>query len=199
MGKSVLNKTAIERLELFNETVEELLGSGLVKEIAEKPHSFDIKFGDVTPEGRQKISTYERRGYDSDYVQSAVLKIRLFTNDGREKISLRKMDELYQSLPIDKEYKDNIAGIRKQTNDYLKENCGVWELPSKTHSDIFDTITYGMIIHKNKGKRSIVKQWQKSGFLWQQALYDFESTVRRLSVAMKIVQNNNVAILKQYG
>jgi hypothetical protein len=195
----ILKENEIERLELFNEAVDELLASGFAKEMAEKRTSFSIKFGDIRPNGMHTVRTHERVGHDPDYLNSAILKVRLFTNDGREKISLRKMHELYQSLPIDMTHTDNITRVRTMVNEYLQQQAWVWSLPTATHFDIYDTIIYGLLIHKNKEKRRIIQEWKKDQFLWDMTLSDFETTIRRLILAMKIIQNNNVAVLEKYG
>lgn len=194
----VLTDEQIDTLKRFNIAVDQILASGFVKEMAGKQTHIKITMDKIDQKTGAFEQSHEREGFDPEFTTSVLTKVRLFTDDATDYISIRTIEPLYQSLPIDQKYKDRMKEVRRLVNQNL-DQAGFVIGGSLTSRQIFDTLTYGMFIHLNVDKVKVLELWKKDALLWDMCLHDFEDTVAHLIIAMKVVYENNKLVIRDYG
>ncbi len=110
----------IERLKSFNQTVDILQGFNFWKKFPKKS-GVNIKL-DYTKEIVEINSKIV--GPDDEAISAFILKYRLFIQS-KDDISLRKIDKLYSTLPIEKEYYEKFKDKRKSFNNNLDQPANV--------------------------------------------------------------------------
>lgn len=170
-----------------------------VKDISQKKHSQKITFTFPVVGDPHSIVTVETEGHDPNNVRSAATIVRLFTYDGRERLSLQQIAKIYDDASIDAVYKKRIVDIRKAVNDHLQDNAELFLRAPLTNDTIMRTIFYGMLVHRDDTKEATILQWKKDEAEWQEIWHAFEKTMNFLTGIMKIIKENNALILKTWG
>jgi hypothetical protein len=180
-------------LELFREKAKELEDSIFVQSIA--------KSGSLSTSIKRRVGeplTIERSGPTEDEIRSSVLTIRLFRQDN-DRISIRNIAALVNSLPIDQQIKDEYARWRSELNDYL-------DAPTSTGFDLgngpitrkflFETFLYGFYAHLEEPKFKLVSEWRGMPFFadmkmeFDMILLKFTQAVARLSRVVEKAQGS---------
>lgn len=196
---AILTAEQEKTLRKFNAAVDELMELPFVKDISQKKHSQKITFTFPVVGDPHSIVTVETEGHDPNNVRSAATIVRLFTYDGRERLSLQQIAKIYDDASIDAVYKKRIVDIRKAVNDHLQDNAELFLRAPLTNDTIMRTIFYGMLVHRDDTKEATILQWKKDEAEWQEIWHAFEKTMNFLTGIMKIIKENNALILKTWG
>ncbi len=145
-----------EVLEIFIESVDELLDSGFLAQLKADGISTQLKWSDGTDFLR------ERTGPKRDAVKALLLTLRLF-GQNNEPTSLCKMEERIEGLDIDASLKERFRSSRRNFNSYLDKAPSV-TFPNGSGADsrrqILEAFLYGIFAHANPKHRRRVKAWE---------------------------------------
>ncbi len=149
----------IEILDIFIESVDELLGSQFLKQSQSNGISTNISWL------HDGLSS-QQIGPQREAVKAFLLTLRFFRQNN-EPTSLCNMEDLISGLAIDKQLKDRFRQSRANFNDYLDEppstpfpgGCG-----AETRRNILDGFLYGVFAHANPKHRRRVKTWDNAPY-----------------------------------
>ncbi|HEC36759.1 hypothetical protein LCGC14_0606580 [marine sediment metagenome] len=65
-----------------------------------------------------------------------------------------------------------------------------------TKRELLDTLMYGMIVHSNKVKRKLVRQWMKDPILFSMIKQEFSAILADLLKIIRYVKNLNDEVIK---
>lgn len=146
--------TDSELLEVFIESVEELLQSDFLSQIRTSGTATNFSWSNTTG------FLGERTGPRKDAVKAFLLTLRFFMQNN-EPTSLRRMEERINGLEIDPELKSRFRESRHKFNSYLDSAPSV-RFPQGSGADsrrgILESLLYGLFAHANTEKRRRVKQ-----------------------------------------
>ena len=136
----------INLLEYFNDNVDKLQGFNFWKNFpSDSGISITFDYSKEETEINSKIL-----GPDDESISAFILKYRLFIQD-KDDISLRNIEKLYSSLPIDKDYKARFYNFKSNINEILNGLSNVEIKQRKvTKKEIHDMFIYGVWAHLNK-------------------------------------------------
>ena len=145
-----------EVLEIFVESVDELLNSGLLAQV--KTDGISTQLGWSHDTGLLS----QRTGPKRDAVKAFLLTLRLFRRNN-EPTSLWNMDERIDSLEIDASLKKRFRAARHKFNLYLDKPPSV-TFPNGSGADsrrqILEAFLYGVFAHANPKLRRRVNAWE---------------------------------------
>ena len=182
--------TAREVLDLFVESVDELLASKYIMQARAGGVGSSIAF----LKGLGVVMG--RSGPDREYVKAVLLTLRFFNQDN-EPTSLRNMNSRVQGLPIDQILKDRFSKARDNFNHHLKHNPAITYpagIGADTNGDIFDTFLYGEFAHKNPDKKRRVEAWEKEPY-FNNLRSQFDLTLLVFIAAVSVMRNVVVEII----
>jgi hypothetical protein len=143
-----------EVLEIFVESVDELLSSDFSSEI-----KAGVRVGLLAgPDGG--IVT-KCKGPRRDAIKAFLLTLRFFCQDN-EPTSLRRMADRLSGLRVGEELKKKFLESRKNFNRSLDStpHVPVHGVGADTKRDIFKAFLYGVFAHANPRHRKKVKHWE---------------------------------------
>lgn len=182
-------------LALFREKAKELEESIFVQSVA--------KSGSLGTSIKGRVGEpldVQRTGPTEDEIRSSVLTMRLFCQDN-DRISIRKVASLIDSLSIDQQIKDEYARWRSELNNYLNAPTSTgFDLGSGpiTRRFLFETFLYGFYAHLEEPKYQLISQWQGVPFFadmkmeFDMILLKFTQAVARLS---RVVEKAEAALV----
>ncbi len=144
-----------EVLEIFVESVDELLDSTFLAQIKADGTSTQLKW---SHDGR---FLSERTGPERDAVKAFLLTLRFF-GQNNEPTSLRKMEERIDGLSLDAALKERFRTSRHNFNSFLDEAPSVafpTDSGANSRRQIFEAFLYGIFAHANPKHRRRVKAW----------------------------------------
>jgi len=131
-------------LKTYNDRVQTILGYSFVQHVRKKGVHLKLKLG---TDG--KIGD-ENNFATKEALDATILKLRFFMQDG-EDISNRNMTNLYSTLAISQNIKDEFNEIRNKLNSKLDKNCEP-KLGSEyfTNRMILNAYIYGEASHETQ-------------------------------------------------
>jgi hypothetical protein len=145
-----------EVLEIFVESVDELLGSDFLAQVKADGISNQLKWSHDT----EFLS--ERTGPKRDAVKAFLLTLRFFQQNN-EATSLCNMEDRINGLDIDAALKERFRTSRHNFNSYLDKPPSV-SFPNGSGVDnrrrILEAFLYGIFAHANPKHRRRVKTWE---------------------------------------
>jgi len=143
-----------EILELFIESVDELLQSDFLLEVKAAGIATQFNWSKTTG------FLSERTGPRREAVKAFLLTLRFF-RQRNEETSLCNMEERIDSLAIDAALKERFRTSRHEFNTYLDRAPSVGfpvGIGADSRRDVFETFLYGLFAHANPAKRRRVRQ-----------------------------------------
>ncbi len=133
-----------ERLVLFNQKVDKLESLSFARDIAGS--KFTMKGA------RGEGFVIERKGPKGEQFDAFILTLRLFMQDN-DNISVRKIKESYDILPISNDLKQQFNDSRDEFNKYLDQPSSLSHNNHNfTHREIIEIMLYGEYAHITKRK-----------------------------------------------
>ncbi len=149
-----------EVLEIFVESVEELLKSNFVAEIEKDGVSTKTTWSEESGFISQRI------GPRKDSVKAFLLTLRFF-GQNNEPTSLCNMEERINGLGVDRDLKKRFRDNRNNFNSFL-DNPPCFTFPAESNANsrrqILETFLYGIFAHANPKYRRQVKAWENALF-----------------------------------
>lgn len=145
-----------EVLEIFVESVEELLHSDFITQVRNGGISSTITWAD----GRGLVAA--RTGPRREAIKACLLTLRFFCQNNAS-TSLCNMEDRVADLPIDAQLKENSRKSRANFNSMLDAPPSIGfpdGAGADTRRDVFNAFLYGIFAHANPKHRRAVKQWQ---------------------------------------
>lgn len=155
----------------------------------------NAEFNFQKPGNREETVTIDTRRHDPNNVRVAATIIRHFVYDGKDQISTQEL-EICQTADIEIMFKDRIDALRKTVNDLLQAKADLVIHAPQTYDFILRTILDGMILHYDKQRADTIARWERDPAMWRMVWHSFEDIMNRLTIAMKILSENNALILK---
>jgi hypothetical protein len=107
----------IRRLRLFNDKIE-VVRRGRFSALVSRPdHGITINFGSGVP------MDIEKRGADEESTLALVTTLRFFVQE-RDGITLGKIADLYETLPVEERAKTSARGAAIANDEFLDRQCG---------------------------------------------------------------------------
>jgi hypothetical protein len=138
-----------ERLELFNEKADKLLGTRFVRDGSK-----------LTISAEQGKPLEVSVDLDAEDVDAFVLTGRFFVQD-RDGVSFRTLAKIYDTQEIPAELATHFRAQRDKLNQHLDApfpltvDDATW-----TRREVFDTFLYGGLSHADREKRQLFNRWQ---------------------------------------
>jgi hypothetical protein len=149
-----------EVLEIFSDTVDELLASRFLSQAKNDGVSTTLNWS------QSGSLVAHRSGPEHEAVKAFLLTLRFFCQNN-EPTSLCNMEERISGLSIDAQVKQNFRKSRENFNSSLDGPPSVL-FPAgsgaDTRRDIFWSFLYGVFAHANPKYRSQVKVWEGQQF-----------------------------------
>ena len=176
--------TDSEVLEIFVESVDELLGSRFLEKAKSDGISTSLSWshtGDFVA---------QRTGPEREAVKAFLLTLRFFCQNN-EPTSLCNMEDRISALGIDAQLKENFRKSRASFNTFLDGKPSVG-FPSgsgaDTRRDIFRTFVYGVFAHANPKYRRQVTAWESQPF-YGDIQSQFDLILRNFLTALATMAN----------
>jgi hypothetical protein len=127
-------------------------------------------------------------GPDEESIEALVLTLRMFMQDN-DRISLRKMRELYQALSVSPDLGQTFSSICAELNSFLDSdtNLSIEEGRQLSHREILKVFVYGTYAHTNEDLHGIFTGIRSTAFfpIFQSHLIveikAFATSLRKLS------------------
>jgi hypothetical protein len=192
-----LSNSDVHRLRQFNLTADEIIKSSYVKESLEKRLGINFKWT-RNNETNDLDFSYQKFNHEEDKIRSLILTIRIFIQDN-EPLSIRRMRDFYQELPIDQKYKVVFDSIRDQFNEFLDEPATTFLEDRPSRRQIFETIIYGMYAHRNRNKMGTIETWKSDPIDWDMVFYQFQVILHDFAIIVERMKRLNEKVLKDHG
>jgi len=195
---SNISNEIIDLLKLFNLKADSAINSKFKKESKEN------KFGETlewkhNDETNELDFNYSVKNQDQDFINSVLLPLRLFFFLKKEPISIRKLSDIYEKMPIAEKYKIIFRNIRTELNLFLDEPAKTLLDDKPTRRDLLHTIINGEMFHLSKREREVYEKWKSDNVVWDLAYVEFQRIIHECIDAIQIIKNLNTRIMKDYG
>lgn len=179
----------ISTMSLFIEKADKLINSNFVKHaVKDSGVDFSTSIG-VPP-------TIKRRGPNDENIEAFVLTFRFFVQDN-EKISLRKIKDVFESSFIEEKEKNNYNEARNHLNTYL-DGATMFNINGviqrRTLMEIF---IYGSLSHANKNKKKKYDDWMGNQFLAPFMKNEFIVIIFEILNVITFIRNQCETVLKR--
>lgn len=146
-----LTTEQLNSLRTFSEKATRLLNSSLAKEVLQK-----LNASVHWERGSEWTSSYS--GPSGESVEAFILTLRFFIQNN-EPTSLRRMRQLYETIPVDTQFDQDFKDVYSKLNTFLDSstNLSIQEGQQLTHRDIFEFFVYGDLAHANTAKQEVIK------------------------------------------
>ena len=187
----------ITTLRLFNEKVQELLGSRFIKTITDPQSGFSLS------SDRQNDGTYKMESTISgplvEAVKAFVITFRFFFQDN-ETTSLRDIAALYESSNIDPQQRASFQSVRNEVNKMLDAPNFLdlnYDNVTPTNRQVMDVFVYGGLAHANPEKYQTYKDWMSFPPAAVMLQTCFNKILGHLLHALAYIQQVNETTLQQ--
>lgn len=110
---------------------------------------------------------------DEDTINGFLLPFRMLVM-GKERVSWKKMGELYETLSGPEPFVSDFCEARHNLNEYLeKTTIHNFDLSPKTNRDLMHVFLYGYYSHSNKEKRERINYWRSLTMIWEMLELEF--------------------------
>jgi len=179
---------ALSVLRLFNEKVDKLLRGSFVRKVFPEGHHLTLHF----PDG-----TYEERCPDEGDIDAMALTLRFFVQDS-DGISLRRIVELYEELPVEDRAREAARRARQSVNAYL-DSPFPWVIQDEklTYGRVFDSFLYGGLAHAEGNKKPDYDAWNEEPLLAAIMKFQFVEIARNLIFVLASFRAMNLRTIRQ--
>jgi hypothetical protein len=177
-----------ERLRLFNELAEKLLGTSFVQNGTKLTITFE--------EG--KPLAVDLGGMDDESVDAFVLTVRFFIQDG-DRISFRTIAEIYEDPSLPAKLAEHFRAQRDKLNAYLDAPSPTTVNVPRSRREVLDIFVYGGLAHANADKRRVFKEWRDHPVAWPLMQNEFAGSLYLLAECVSHVRALNLALLDGGG
>jgi hypothetical protein len=181
---------AIKILQLFNEKADKLRGSRFIQKMRQ-PTRVQLT--------SDRLTVVQRVGPGEEEIAAVALTLRFFIQDN-EPTSLRKMAELYESLPFKQELARKFSELRTDVNALLDSDSPTpsWlDDRSLTRREIFETLFWGDLAHASKKYRTIFEEWRQCEALLAVLENELCATITHMIREIVNIRNLNIAAIEQ--
>lgn len=181
----------IEQLELFSETVDRIMESRFVKWTLEQK-KISVKW----KSGREGLEV-TKNWPDEDMINGFLLPFRMLVM-GQERVSWRKMGELYETLSEPEPFVSDFCEARENLNEYLETPTNYkFDLGPKTNRDLMHVFLYGYYSHSDKEKRERIDYWKSLTMVWEMIEFDFINIVITISdLSYQVSEKINKSVIE---
>lgn len=159
-GLETLDPDLEAALHLFAEKFSKLRRSSVWHAIEQGEVRFSLRARQGEP------VQLEAQGPSEEAVDAFVLTLRFFLQDN-ESISIRKMADVVEQLPIAEHIKERVRIGRQRFNDFLDRPCGIQiDGAHPTNRVVLETFVYGGMAHANPRKREVFEEWSKQPMIF---------------------------------
>lgn len=184
----------IKLLKLFNEKSLKLEKLYLLKNV--KKIGFTVTTRNKVNGGTDKSKRY---GPNSKSIDAFVLTLRFFIRD-RDDISIKKISELYQLLPLSEHLRTKIADIKIKEEQYLTAPISyTLDQYTFTRSDALNIILFGSLAHARSSdkERQQYEAIENNTIVYEVIYNSFTHTLLFLLKIIKSIKElNDIAILE---
>ena len=176
----------LKTLKLFNETAEELQSS---------------LFADFLNHHKKIFARYDIKTSktilnlpDIHSIREFVLILRQFIQVN-DPVSFKKMNDLYEKVPISINLKNQFREIFKKYNESLDSISFEFNNKFITYKEVLHAYTYGIHAHKFSSYRRKLNEWKKNDFIYNRSLFHYCAIlVILLHLIRKIMEINKKTI-----
>src|SRR5215208_1177165 len=158
-------------LKQFNTAVDELTNYAFVKESSDRKIGINFNW-ELNKDTNDLEFRYNKCSHNDEFLRSFVLTLRLFIQNN-EPFSIGNMSQLYERLPIAKEYKI-IDKLRGYLNKFLDEPATTFSSDKPSRRIIFIAIIYGKYAHRDPKEIAKMDTWQSDSLDWDMTFYEFQ-------------------------
>jgi hypothetical protein len=179
---------ALQRLKLFNEKAEEIRDSQFVKQVFRPGHGFTW----LTP-GDGSMKT-EWRGADREATKAFALDLRYFIwSQPKDKINLKQVRELYETLPASSVDKQTIRDLADSLDRALDSTAVVIKAEPITWRRLLEVFMYGGLAHFTQ--RAVYKEWTEKESVAVFMRHNFEKIAKAMVYVICQVRHVNERVI----
>jgi hypothetical protein len=191
-GTPVALSDALARIHLFNEKADAHLSYSFVRKVFRNDHGYSLSF-------REQTLSVEHRGADEEATAAVSLPLRFFFQE-RDRISLKQMREVYETLPISDGQKEMLRQAFREHEEMLSEPLPIVFLGEQlTRWKILETVLYGDLAHANPDKRPTLEAWRKAAPFDTIIKVQYEEVLSEVIYFIAGLRHFNDEVLKQIG
>jgi len=189
-----LSENEKEILILFNENANKAINSKFYQESIQKTigmtvhHQYDKDFKHT---GR----TFEVDHHTTEFINSVIIPLRLCFSD-RDRISFKKISDLYHESSISPEYIKKYDEARNSINNFLDSPSMTVFKDKPTNREVFNTIVYGDLLHIEPEKIDLLKKWKLDEISWNLCFLIFQQILYKLIQVVELIFHLNEEVLK---
>jgi hypothetical protein len=181
---------AIETLSVFNRKAEKLNGLRFMASVRENKLNYEILFASEGP-------VISRNLPESEETDAFLLTFRLFLQSN-DRISVRKIAQLYERLPVTPDLRTEVETIRRQINEYLDGfGAVVFKTGRVTRRDIVDVFLHGDLGHTDAVKGSTLEAWMRDPVIGVQMEMEFHLALAAVTQAIFWLRQRNLEAISQ--
>jgi hypothetical protein len=196
--------TPLEILRLFNEKVARLERTRFYQRYKDTlPHVMaDFKEVEITDLGEGRFNIFGRvvswvPDFDQDEIDAFVLTFRMLTQRN-DRISVARLNEIYQSPWMPAEARDAFEDARRKLNAYLESNTTVQIVTNHLSvRNLLDVTIYGGLAHTNPAKHRTFESWMKDGGMNGFIMVEFIVALKTSMDYFTYFRKLNEAVLEQ--
>lgn len=186
-----------EKINLFNSKVDRLVNSIFV-DYNEKNPNQKIEFKAIRREDEKFDITSSSGMPGEKEIDGFILTLRQFLQNN-DPISLNNMKQIYDSLSIPLDLKEQFNNLRDSFNSWLNKTPDIkitLNNQELTRRKILCTLLYGYYAHSNEEKSRIVNFWKKELMLWPLIQINFINILNTTLQTLYQMKNINIKTLK---
>lgn len=179
----------ISAMSLFIEKADKLRNSNFVKRaVKDSGVDFSASIGEPT--------TIKRRGPDDENIEAFVLTFRFFVQDN-EKISLRKIKDVFESSFVEEKEKNNYNEARNNLNTYL-DGATMFNVNGVIQRrTLMEVFIYGGLSHANESKKKKYDHWMGNQLLAPFMQNEFIVILFEVLNVITFIRNQCETVLKR--
>lgn len=202
--KPPAQRQALADLQLFNDKVDSLENSGLIRRFADAVPEVLAEFvgpiHTVTEPDGLTVSIYGQirsrlPDLNDDEVKAFVLTYRLFTQDN-DRISIASLDAIYRAAWMPAEAEARFSEAHTAINQHLAADTFLLiGAVALTARKILDVTIYGVLAHTNRQKEKEFQSWAQAGitgFVWA----EFIIAIKQMLDVLVYLRGLNAAVIQ---
>ncbi len=189
-----MSEDAIETLRLFNAKVERLQSSSLVAILVQQGSRLTLSWTAETSLLQLALS-----GPTAEQVDAFVLTMRLFMQD-KDRISLRNVARLYESLRVSEDLKKYYAMHLANLNKFLDGHAFIAiDGDRPTRREVLETVLYGELSHVEPAKQSRYRAWVANPLAGGMITFEFVGILQMYIRTLAVMAEINRRALAELG
>lgn len=181
---------AVDTLSVFNRKAEKLNGLRFMASVRDNKLNYEILFSSDGP-------VITRNLPESEETDAFLLTFRLFLQSN-DRVSVRRIAELYDQLPVTPDLRARVEAIKRQINDYL-DGLGavVFKTGRVTRREIVDVFLHGDLGHTDAEKGSTLRAWLRDPVIGVQMEMEFHLALASITQAVFWLRQCNLEAISQ--